>query len=165
MHQLRAQGKYKDHDWVIKADPDTVVLPDRLRVVLEPTQLPRNPYPPPYDPAPGAGYFVPNCDKNADWGAGWGANGLWPMMFGSIEIISRDAMTNYFNKEGQCTGGIAGWEMMGEDRYLGLCFRKLHAGEIFLRQGDGTCKGGSCGDGRFQAYHPYKDVGSWMKCW
>mmetsp|Transcript_54914 Transcript_54914/g.139196 ORF Transcript_54914/g.139196 Transcript_54914/m.139196 type:complete len:490 (-) Transcript_54914:292-1761(-) len=165
MSKLREDGRYRQHDWVIKSDPDTVLLPDRLRMVLEPTQQPRNPYPPPYAPAPGAGLFVPNCDKQATWGTGWGANGLWPMMYGSIEMVSREALDNYFVKEESCKSSIQGWQKMGEDRYLGLCYRHLQAGELFLKQGDATCGGGSCGDGRFQAYHPFKSVDTWMQCW
>jgi len=161
--KLKEDGRYSKHDWIVKADPDTVVVPDRLRTVLAPGQQPKNPYPPPYAPAPGSGQWVPNCDKMKNWGAGWG--GLWPMMFGSIEIISREAIDNYFANEQMCKDSLPGWEMMGEDRFLGLCFRKLHAEELFIRQGDGTCMGGACTDPNFQAYHPRKDVTSWMQCW
>jgi len=163
LHKIKDEGRYQAHDWVIKVDPDTVLIPDRLRNQLQPENQPQNPYPPPYQPSPSAGTWVPNCDKMVNWGARWG--GLWPMMFGSVEIFSRDALNNYFANEWSCKAAYPDWQRMGEDRFLGLCFRKLHARELFMKQGDGNCGPSYCGDGHSGAYHPRKDIGSWMQCW
>jgi len=160
--QIKADGRYKAHDWVVKCDPDTVLIPDRLRLKLTPGKQPSDPYPPPFKPAPGAGQWVTNCDKMAGWGAGWGHG--WPMMYGSVEIISREAIDNYFANEEMCKNSFA-WQGMGEDAFMGLCLRKLKTGELFMKQGDGVCGGGGCEDASFQAYHPHKDITSWMQCW
>jgi len=161
--QIQADGRYRQHDWIAKVDPDTVLIPNRLRTQLSQGQQPHNPYPPPYAPSPGAGQWAPNCDKMRQWGKGWG--GLWPMMFGSVELISRQALDNYWANEERCKGTYPNWMHMGEDRFMGLCLRMLHADEVFLKQGDGNCGSSNCGDGQFGAYHPRKDIGSWMGCW
>merc|ERR1719410_1490882 len=63
--------RYQAHDWIIKADPDSVVLPDRLRAKLAPHS--------------GPPLFVVNC-----------AVDNWPMMFGALEVLSRAAVEAYF---------------------------------------------------------------------
>jgi len=161
-HQIKADGRYRAHDWVIKVDPDTVLIAERLRTKLAPGQQPSDPYPPPFKAAPGAGQWVTNCDKMASWGKAWGDG--WPMMYGSVEIISREAIDNYFANEEVCKGSFP-WQGMGEDAFMGLCLRKLKAGELFMKQGDGVCGGGMCTDENYQAYHPRKDITSWMQCW
>jgi len=161
---IQADGRYKAHDWVLKADPDTVLVMDRLRTRLSPWNLPSNPYPSPVEVPPNAGTWVTNCDKMTMWGAGWG-NG-WPMMYGSLEIVSRVALDNYFVNEEKCKrDSIVPWMQMGEDAFMGVCLRDLRAAELFLKQGDGTCGGGDCSDHSFQAYHPYKDPAAWLTCW
>lgn len=165
-HAIRDDGAYKKYDWVIKVDPDTVLIPERLRLKLAPGLQPTNPYPPPWQAKPSAGQWVPNCDKMASWGGGWSMTGQysWPMMYGAVEVISRAAIDNYFGHEETCKGSIP-WQGMGEDAFMGLCLRTLQAGEIFMKQGDGNCGGGACTDASFSAYHPHKDIGSWFDCW
>jgi len=158
--KLVEDGRWNDHDWTIKSDPDAVLLPDRLRGYLLPDQQPENIYPPPYDTPKSKGQFVTNCDKMAGWGKGWGDG--WPMMYGSLEIISHDALALYYEgREGKCQGPGG----LGEDAYMGLCLRALGVGELFMRQGDNVCAGGACSDKSFSSYHPYKDVGSWFDCY
>jgi len=158
--KVAEDGRWNDHDWTIKSDPDAVLLPDRLRQHLLPDQQPENPYPPPYDTPKSKGQFVTNCDKMAGWGKGWGDG--WPMMYGSLEIISHDALALYYEEhEGTCQGPGG----LGEDAYMGLCLRALGVGELFMRQGDNVCAGGACDDKSFSSYHPYKDVGSWFSCY
>jgi hypothetical protein len=156
-NKINEDGRFRDYDWTAKADPDAVFLPDRLLERLQSGQ-PENPYPPPYQSDPSRGYFLPNCDKMTRWGRGWG-NG-WPMMYGSLEVISRDALKTYFAKKDSCPGP----DGKGEDAYIGLCLRALEVGELFMRHGDNVCLGGSCDDPSFVLYHPYKDPGSWMDC-
>lgn len=157
-NKINEDGRFRDHDWTAKADPDAVFLPDRLLERLQPGQQPENPYPPPYQSDPSRGQFLLNCDLMTGWGAGWG-NG-WPMMFGSLEVISRDGLETYYANKDSCPGPGG----KGEDAYMGLCLRALEVGELFLRHGDNACLGGSCDDQSFVAYHPYKDPGTWMDC-
>jgi len=159
---IQADGKYQEHKWIIKCDPDNVLIPDRLRMHLLPGMQPENPYPPPYESDPNAGQFVTNCDKMASWGNGWGDG--WPMMYGSLEIISVEAINLYYANEDVCKGSIP-WQGMGEDAFMGMCLRQLQVGELFMKQADNTCAGGSCDDPTFSSYHPYKDPTSWFDCW
>jgi len=157
--QIESDGRWQHNDWTVKADPDAVLIPQRMRHMLLPENHPENPYPPPYEADPSKGLWVTNCDKMAGWGKGWGDG--WPMMYGSIEIVSREALATYYaNYQTSCQGPGG----VGEDAYLGLCLRALQVGELFMRQGDNVCAGGACSDKSFSAYHPYKDVGSWFSC-
>mmetsp|Transcript_24902 Transcript_24902/g.57885 ORF Transcript_24902/g.57885 Transcript_24902/m.57885 type:complete len:649 (+) Transcript_24902:39-1985(+) len=139
---VKVVGKYKLTDWTVKVDPDAVVFPDRLRAQL--------------GEHPGAhpkGQFIINCNKK------W----MTPMMFGSLEAISRKALENYFAKEkDHCQAHVYKW---GEDRWLGSCLKKLGANgtEDFDLVGDDVCKGADCSDGK-AAYHPFKDAKSWKQC-
>mmetsp|Transcript_76372 Transcript_76372/g.235832 ORF Transcript_76372/g.235832 Transcript_76372/m.235832 type:complete len:92 (-) Transcript_76372:65-340(-) len=86
------------------------------------------------------------------------------MMFGSVEAISRQALEVYYSREeDECTRHIDQW---GEDRWLGDCLDKLGANgtQDFNFVGDKVCKGANCSDGK-AAYHPFKDVESWVKCY
>jgi len=161
-NQIWSHGRWKDHDWVIKADPDAVLIPERLLLKLLPGEQPENPYPAPYAPEPTRGQFVTNCDKMAAWGQKWGDG--WPMMYGALEIISRDALEVYFLHQEACQGALP-WQGMGEDAFMGKCLRQLKVGELFIKQADGTCAGGLCSDHSFSAYHSYKDETSWFQCW
>lgn len=158
-NKINEDGRFRDHDWIAKSDPDAVFLPDRLLERLQPGQQPENPYPPPYQSDPSRGQFLLNCDLMAGWGAGWG-NG-WPMMYGSLEVVSRDALDTYYANKDSCPGPGG----LGEDAYMGLCLRALQVGELFMRHGDNACMGGSCDDHSFVSYHPYKETGMWMDCY
>jgi len=65
---VNAAGTYKLLDWTVKVDPDAVLLPDRLRYHLKPRT--------------GQKVFVRNCNA-------FPASGDFPMMYGSLEVISK----------------------------------------------------------------------------
>merc|ERR1712032_393567 len=75
------------------------------------------------------GYIV-NCNKAMSTG---------PMMFGSIEAVSRQALERYFADPGKCSFGY----QFGEDRWFGNCLASLGAQGIqdFGMVGDGECTG------------------------
>jgi len=133
-------GNWKLTDWTIKVDPDAVLLPDKMRYghLKFHTGVP--------------GYIV-NCNK-----AGMSTG---PMMFGSIEAISRQALERYFANPGRCSFGYE----FGEDRWFGNCLASLGAQGIpdFGMVGDNVCTGANCGDGK-AAYHPFKNTGAWAGC-
>jgi hypothetical protein len=137
-------GRYKLTDWTIKADPDAVIFADRLRGHLSPVG--------------GAAYIV-NCNKPDIMAS------LGPMMFGSLEAISRPGLQNYFNNEGPCKTGY----QFGEDRWLGNCLKSVgtRGAQDFGIVGDQVCTkppGSPCTDNK-AAYHPYKSAGAWMTCY
>jgi len=132
-------GKYNLTDWTVKVDPDALVLPDRLRThLLSHTGHPT---------------YIINCDKE----------GMVPMMFGSVEAISRSAMEKYFASQSTCRNNF----QYGEDRWLGDCLHKLGvAGENdFKMVGDKVCKGANCADATKAAFHHFKSKESWLECY
>merc|ERR550525_171185 len=52
-NQVKKDGTYKEHDWVVKIDPDAVFLPDRLKAHIEGLSPAAN--------AP-QGLYLKNCD-------------------------------------------------------------------------------------------------------
>lgn len=136
--------RYRAHDWIIKADPDSVVLPDRLRTKLAPHV--------------GPPLYVKNCNKNQGPG--------WPMMFGSLEALSRAAVEAYFAGAERCKNEL-GWQSWGEDVFMATCLDHLGVGNFFdvSISGDNVCTGANCGDGWHGNYHPFKNPGAWFACW
>jgi len=140
---IKKDARYGNHDWTIKADPDAVVLVDRLRTHLQPHT--------------GKNLYMKNCMK-------WTGIG-WPMMFGSLEAFTREAMDTYFGGAEKCKKTLE-WHAWGEDLFMGQCLKLLGAGHDFdgTLIGDNVCKGADCSDGVSASYHPFKYVDSWFKC-
>lgn len=137
--------RWRAHDWVIKADPDAVLLPDRLRTHLKPHT--------------GKNVFVKNCMKYTGPG--------WPMMFGSLEAFAYKAMEAYF-KDGHICKDTMDWQAWGEDLFMGNCLeQKLGVSAVYDGGliGDNVCKGANCADGNTAAYHPFKSAEKWFKCY
>jgi len=132
-------GRWKITDWTIKVDPDAVLIPDRMR----------NSHLRYHTGVPG---YIVNCNKPFM---------LQPMMFGSVEAISREGLEKYFVNTGACNWGYE----FGEDKWLGKCLSGLGVPGVqdFGMVGDGVCTGANCGDGK-AAYHPFKAVGPWAGC-
>jgi hypothetical protein len=135
---------WRTADWTIKVDPDAVLLPGRLRGHLAPHQ--------------GKNTYIVNCDKPM--------MPEGPMMFGALEAISNVAIGVYFEHTLDCRNGLP-WQSWGEDWYMGHCFDKLGVAKTwdFSIYSDGVCKGVDCGNQQASAFHPKKDVASWMACY
>lgn len=140
-------GKWAFTDWTIKMDPDAVLFHARLRKHLAPHT--------------GKPVFIQNCASYTLVQQG-GA-----MMFGSVEALSNQAMSRYFNQGvNACNNNF----QFGEDRWLGLCLKSIGVWPVTDpgTLGDKLCVPGvfSCaGPDKRAAYHFYKDVGSWMNCY
>lgn len=140
---LKTGGKYAQSDWTVKVDPDSVILPDRLRKHLNEHR--------------GESVYVRNCDKPMAEGS---------MMFGSVEAISRPAMEAYYSSGDQCSHDLP-WAMWGEDLFMMRCLEHLgvsSTGDFDMVQ-DGVCKGVWCGSTVAAAFHPMKSVDAWEACW
>jgi len=140
---IKNDGRYAKHDWTIKADPDAVLIVPRLRQKL----LPHT----------GKNIFMKNCMK-------WTGIG-WPMMFGSLEAYTKQAMETYYAGADKCKTDLQ-WQAWGEDLYMGICLNMLGAGSEFDGNiiGDNVCKGANCADGVTASYHPFKSAESWFQC-
>lgn len=135
-------GKWAFTEWTIKMDPDAVLFAARLRLRLAPHT--------------GKPVFIQNC-ANITGGT---------MMFGSLEAISHQGMDRYFSLGMyQCSKGF-----QYEDRGLGECLNQIGIEPVTDTEilGDKMCFPGvfSCaGPDDRAAYHFYKDVHSWMRCY
>lgn len=141
---ISTEARYKAHDWVIKADPDTVIIVDRLRPHLQPFT--------------GENVFIQNCAKYSGPG--------WPMMYGSLEAFSVAAIEAYFKEAERCRTELD-WETWGEDMFMGNCLTLLGARPEFDGglTGDAACLSADCADGTTAAYHPFKSPESWFTCY
>jgi hypothetical protein len=132
--------RYRSHDWIIKADPDAVLIPDRLRSHLQPHT--------------GQSVFILNCNKFS-----------LAMMFGALEAISRQALDAYYAGQERCKTELQ-WQAWGEDLYMGTCLKHLGVQAVgdYSIVGDNLCSGANCGDGTSAAYHPFKNIAQWLQC-
>jgi hypothetical protein len=132
-------------DWAIKADPDAVVLVDRLRDHLRPVT--------------GSSHFVRNCNEHPN-------NPEYPMMYGSLEAISQGGLELYRDEADRCVAELA-WQDWGEDVFMAKCLDFLGADPIddFSLSSDGVCLGVDCHDTEAAAFHPFKSADDWRDCW
>lgn len=130
---------YKSYDWLVKVDPDTVFLPQRLRERLWAFEV----------IAHEAVYF-----KNT-----WTSFGF----LGPIEILSQAAVLRLASIDLTVCPAI---DTEGEDGWLHDCMED-HAGIDARQDGNilyGGCQVDACGDSTYVAYHAYKDPDSWNSC-
>jgi hypothetical protein len=148
-------GTLWDHDWTVKADPDAVLLSDRLRWRLEPhTNL--------WDH--GGRLYVVNCNA-------WPGSSDFPMMYGSVEIFSQAAMRQYKERVQECKKDLP-WREWGEDFFFTRCMDRIDVGRVedYNLIGDNVCVGpgqagaGECYDSGRAAFHPFKDIDAWGWC-
>lgn len=142
-----ADGRWRHHAWIIKVDPDAVIIPERVRDHLRSFVL--------------ENVYVVNCNK-------FPSSPNFPMMYGSVEIYSFHAIDTYARNNGLCMTDMG---MMlpqwGEDYFMTHCLDHIGVGRIsdFVSVGDNVCTGGSCGDMAFSAFHPFKSGDAWQDCW
>jgi len=140
-------GRWRNYAWIIKVDPDAVIVADRMRAHLAAHVL--------------ENVYVVNCNA-------FPGSPNFPMMYGSVEVYSFKAIDTYERNQGSCLTDMG---MMlpqwGEDYYMTHCLDHIGVGRIsdFASVGDNVCTGGACSDGAFAAFHPYKVVDAWQKCY
>jgi hypothetical protein len=130
--------KVGSYDWVVKADPDAVLIPHRLRVHLQSHNAKQ-------------AWYLRNCH---------GA------LYGAVETFSRGAMERYRESWVQ-TCATEPWHGWGEDMYMRVCMDRLGVWGFDDNNivGDERCNPATCWDHWRAAFHAYKDVGAWMNCW
>lgn len=135
---LMHSGKVWKHDFLVKADPDAVILPDRIRSHVGAYK--------------GIPCFFANCNNQG------------PKVYGAVEVTSVPAFGAYQDRVAECKG--LGWQGWGEDGYLQNCMAHLGVRMIedYALVSDQRCSPTSCYDGGRAAFHPFKDPGSWQGC-
>jgi len=133
--QVWEDGIYRTKDWTVKADPDTVWSPQRLR-----WRLPR------YEVNEGDMYFIKN------YGGG---------ILGPIEILTKSAVDRLSEvMVEQCNYNSQG----GEDDWLRVCCMQTagfgYKTDLHLLSFSPPV----CGDSSFVAYHPLKNSWAWNAC-
>jgi len=148
---INGDGRFKKHDFTVKADPDAVLIPDRLRVKVAPHI--------------GKNVYFQNCDLRSKYPG----TTAYPMMYGAVEAITKEGLKAYRDGYQRCKDIFgAWWQSWGEDLFLGKCLPQLGVSprDDFGIVNDALCHNDKwCGNGWSAAFHPFKDVGSWMGCW
>lgn len=138
-------GRFRNHDWTVKVDPDVVFFPERLRrhVEHDTTKL-------------GKKLFLLNCNRFPGP----------PMLFGSLEVFSRGALDTYTRDRQRCQQMLP-WQTMAEEKFMQGCLQLLGVGSVLDHDlvGDGSCWPASCADLSKVAFHKYQDVNSFTQCW
>jgi len=139
--QVKADGLYIEHDWIVKVDPDAVFFPERLR-----DRLVR------ITPA-GASIYFRNCRLSFG-------------LFGALEVMSRLALLSFYDGLERCKQ-VLPWQSFGEDMFLRKCldFLRVSPHTDFSLLSDGYCgeQPSPCVSGKV-AFHPFKNVETYMRC-
>lgn len=137
-------GRYKDHDWTVKVDPDAVFFPERLRTVVRQ-----------HTPHGGESVFYMNCDRYGSIS-----------MFGALEIISHNAVAAFLDGRDRCKEKFK-WHGWGEDFFLQKCLLWLGVKAVnnFSMVSDFRCHGAPCTDQSKIVFHDYKDPKVYFDCW
>lgn len=152
-HKVREIGLYKEHDYSIKADADTVFFPDRLVAALKKE-----------DTSGDEATYVQNLNC-------WASIKL----VGPLEIISRAGIQRFFTKGDACMQDNS-WKTQGEDVWLNNCLDQLDVKVLdmsgILSSGNGIVNGHPdpcaykpCSDRMRVGYHHYKSAAGWEKCY
>jgi len=139
--QVLSDGFWRDADWVIKTDPDTVWMPDRLHSHLQALRPPAN-----------TALYI----KNSELAFGF----LAP-----LEILSNGAVAKFEQTIDYCEQA-KGTGKMGEDGWLKGC---MDAGNVEFLSDTTILKSSfdvnECStDSQYVAFHPHKKVWTWSDC-
>jgi len=137
-------GRFRQHDWTIKVDPDAVFFPDRLRKHLDK-----------HTPPGGADIYLHNCARYPDI-----------QMLGSLEVMSRQAVEAYLKNKERCRSELS-WKGWGEDFFMQHCLDLINVDHIDDMEalGDVNCFFAPCTDRGRVAYHPFKTEEGYFNCW
>lgn len=142
-------GRFRLHEWTVKADPDCVFFPSRLRTLLEA-----------YSPPPDGGAYLNNCQYG---------------LHGPLEILSTTAVEVWGNGKQQCSDHFnmlcSGDCLWGEDLFLDQCLQKVLSitrfddWSILVEDHCDPPKGWeACEDRTKVSFHPYKTEDSYLQC-
>lgn len=132
------------YHFVVKVDPFTVFFPGRLRDHIKSFSV-----------DPGDKVYFANCGK-------WGGK---PLLYGSLEVFSTEAMRLYQTKVDECTA--LSWEIWEEAHFMQQCMDLLGASELTDERqvADPQCVDSPCVDWTRVAFHEEKTADAWDECY
>jgi len=138
--QVIKDGRFLVHEWTVKADPDCVFLPSRLRDIVRVESLRTN-------VESGKGMFLNNCRFG---------------LHGPLEVVSRRALEAYGRESHRCK------EPPQEDVYLQHCLLSLGVVQMnqFNLLAEAACRSPdwqSCHSPQ-AAFHPFKSLNAYRSC-
>mmetsp|Transcript_72002 Transcript_72002/g.154057 ORF Transcript_72002/g.154057 Transcript_72002/m.154057 type:complete len:1029 (+) Transcript_72002:89-3175(+) len=140
--QVFHDGRFREHDWTLKLDCDAVIVPQRLRQVLQ-----------------------RHCHDES-CGPKFLSNFGWDL-HGPVEVINRRGMEVYAHDVDRCVSEVD-FSDKGEDWYLGLCMALLEvpSEEEASLLSDWHFDGGAASpcDTLHAAFHPFKLWDDHMAC-
>jgi len=156
--QVKLNGKYKDVDWIVKVDPDTVLLPNRLRERLAGKSH-----------AQKRATFYANCAAEVDVQAKEHKH----FMYGPLEVFSHAAILAYFDGEEKCKNEVENGQDMWEERYMTHCLLLLgadmnpHLSLNLLKDPhcDNSDAEPDCTSGAAAFHHDFTSPDAYDKCW
>mmetsp|Transcript_15235 Transcript_15235/g.31983 ORF Transcript_15235/g.31983 Transcript_15235/m.31983 type:complete len:557 (-) Transcript_15235:70-1740(-) len=149
--QVKWDGRYAKHDWVVKVNVDAVFFAERLRSVVAR-----------HTAAPGAEYgvYILNCNRFPD------SPSAPPKLLGVVEVFSRGAMQAYMKGSDRCKKELE-WQGWGEDLFMQNCMDLLGVGHAyeFGMLADRHCWTAPCSDTSRVAFGGFRDVTGYGGCW
>jgi hypothetical protein len=150
--KVMMDGTFLNHDWVVKADPDTVFFPDRLRQMLVKYSD---------DTRMGTGLYLNNCNFG---------------LHGPLEVFSVNAVKAWGTGSAHCMKHFEklcnGPCLWGEDMFIDQCLWKVlnvrRENEYNLLTEDHCAPPANwydCRDKTQIAFHPFKALDSYRECW
>lgn len=162
---IRHNSRHVGSNWIVKVDPPTVFMPDKLAAHLATKSI------------PSTGVYFENC-KGVDSG-----------FFGNLEVISANAFTAFLDKLEDCKLNLC-WDgkedcekwkygAWGEDKFMQECFDRQSISKVedFQLTTSGSCphdrpkaqKKNSnyvpiCDTAQTPAVHPFRNPTAWFAC-
>jgi len=131
-------------DWAVKADPDAVFFPERLRKHVKKFSW-------------GTQTKTPMYFKNCNF---HGAK-----LYGALEVFNAAAMKELSKRMSECLQ--LPWRGWGEDEFIDKCMERLgaQAKNDFTLVGDHRCMSAECEDTWRASFHDYKSELTYLDCW
>lgn len=149
--RVASDGNFLYHDWTVKADPDTVFFPARLRPIVRRHMMSaRRP----------TGVYLNNCNHG---------------LHGPLEILSTAAVKAFTLGRNACVARLRhnchGPCQWGEDMFIDQCLHAiLHVARVndYSQLQEAHCNPpagwASCKNPRVAAFHPFKQPGNYLRC-
>jgi len=155
--KVKVDGRYKAADWIIKSDPDTVFLPDRLRMRVGGKTHANH-----------RATFYANCAAKVDVQSAEHPH----FMYGPLEVFSNAAVVAYFGSGDRCEKEVGLGDAMWEERYMTHCLElldvKMNTHLSLNLLSDPHCDNievsSDCSSGAV-AFHNFGTSESYQQCW